>query len=98
MASAAITVTNQPATIESDTDEAIITLSNISRGTISNKSGATVFIGFDKSPITTKAQDKGTIFLDPGDSVAIPKGTKKLNHITLASTAVLFFNPSFGIA
>ena len=97
MASAGITVTNKPATIESDTDEATITLSNIDRGTISVKSGARVFVGFDKSPVITALQDNGTVFLDPGDSFAIPKGTKELKHKTVVGTAILFFNPSFGI-
>lgn len=97
MASAAITVTNKPATIESDGTEAVITLSNIDRGTISNKSGDRVFIGFDQSVVETELQVDGEIFLDAGDSFGIPKGTKELRHKAKTSTAILFFNPSFGI-
>ena len=97
MAAGAITVTNKPATIESDTTPRAITLSNIFRGTISVKSGDRVFIGFDVAPATTEDQQDGTVFLDPGDSFAIPKGTKILNHRAKTTTAILFFNPSFGV-
>lgn len=97
MAAGAITVTNRPATIESDVTPRVITLGNVLQGTIVHKSGDRVFLGFDKAPVTSELQDDGTIFLDAGDAWLIPKGTVVINHRAKTSTAILFFNPALGL-
>lgn len=97
MAPGAIAVSNAPAIIESDVTPRVITIKDAAIGTISNKSGDRVFLGFDVAVTTSEAQSTGRLFLDAGDSVKIPKGTKVLNHRAKTTTAILFYNPDSGL-
>ncbi len=97
MASAAITSGLKPDTIESDTDERIITLEMIKAGVIAHHDGATVSVAFDQAVAAAGGAGVGNragqLELSAGDSVAIPKGTKSISHKTAAGEATLWFIP-----
>lgn len=97
MASAAIAVGLRPATIDSDTDERVITLGMITAGVIAHHDGVVVSVAFDQVVAAAGGAGAGNLDgqleLAAGDSVAIPKGTKTLNHKTAAGAATLWFIP-----
>lgn len=97
MASAAIAVGLRPATIESDTNERVLTVEMIAAGVIAHHDGADVSVAFDQVVATPGGAGAGNldgqIEMQAGDSVAIPKGTKTINHKTAAAEATLWFIP-----
>ena len=97
MASAAIAVGLKPSTIDSDTDERVISLGLIQGGVIAHHDGATVSVAFDEVVGTPggagAGNQAGQLEMEPGDSGRIPKGTATINHKTTAGAATLWFIP-----
>lgn len=95
MASAAITVDN-PSTIESDTNEAIITKKNATqRGYLVNGGTVKTFLKFNGTTVpTTDVQAAGVVGLPPGASVEIPKQIETIAHKTAATATVLYWFPA----
>lgn len=102
MASAAITIVENPATIESDTNEAIITKdANLPQlaGVLSNASLIDTFLSFSVSAAaaaavaTTNAQAQKIIPLPAGASVPWLPHYSSCKHKTAAGAAVLSWTP-----
>lgn len=97
MASADIAVGLRPASIDSDTNERVITLGMITAGVIANHDGVTVSVAFDQVVAAAGGAGLGNrdgqLEVAAGDSVAIPKGTSTINHKTGAGAATLWFVP-----
>lgn len=100
MASAAITLAENPATIESDTNEAVITNSGL-QGVLVNASSTTAFIkvsvtGTTASSVpTTNAQAQYVVPLPSGASMPVLANYNTLAHKTASGSTVLGWFPGF---
>jgi len=94
MASAAITVTETPATIESDTNAAVVTKGTLA-GYIVNGGTVKTFVAFGTvTVVTTDAQLNGIIGLPAGASTPVPANVLTFNHKTASSSTVLYWIPA----
>lgn len=104
MASAAITIVESPATIESDTNSATITKSTLLPGllgTLVNAGSVTVFLSFGvtggtaPAVATTSAQAQLQLPLPAGCSCPILPHYTSIKHLTASGASVLGWIPAF---
>mgnify|MGYP001562747783 CR=1 FL=1 len=103
MASAAITVVENPATIEGDTSEAVITkgLANM-KGYLTNAGTSDTFLKVSLTDTaasgvaTTNAQAQLIVPLIAGATIEILRSYKSIAHKMAAGTTTLAWFPAFG--
>lgn len=106
MASAALTINEFPATIESDTSEAVITNGSLGQlnkvvGELRNHGPADVWLKIGTIPgtaaasvVTSGAQAQLQVPLPAGAVLPINKNYSSIAHVTVAGTAVLSWVPA----
>jgi hypothetical protein len=80
------------AVIDSGVVEANVILRTGAGGSIVNKGGATVYIGWNGATVaadTTAQVNK--CYMETNDAIRIPSGVSSFNHKTAAATAKLLF-------
>lgn len=99
MASAAITVTDQPATIESDSSEAVITLGYGKGGMLYNVGSTDVYAKVSRTSteaatvVTSGAQAQYQVPIPAGGSLRVLPHYRSVAHKTISGSSTLAWQP-----